>query len=571
MLVDLRISDFAIIKRFHLSLPPGLTTLSGETGAGKSIIINAINLLLGGRASSDLIRSGCSEAGVEARFVFPMESTIAEAVSHMGFDFDGELLIQRTISREGRNKIFINGSMATVQMLSRLGAHIISVSGQHEHQVLLRAENHLLLLDDFGGLSRKRDLLAERFAEYRDLSGRIERIAAGLAASAERRELSEFQNREIEGACIIRGEDEELARERTRLRHAEDLSRVVSESYHCLYERHESVCASLSACSRNVRKATGMDSRLEPVAETLSELEMKVEDVSFVLRDLTHSIQMDPQRLEEVEERLEHLNRLKRKYGPTLEEVLAFRDRIASNMEDMEEERGRLEELRGRGAEMEQELLARALELSRARRDAAGQLESAAERELHQLHMGATTFRVRFDSPGDHEDEPEGFERVRPEGIDRVEFMIAPNVGEEPKPLSKIASGGELSRITLALKTILARTASVESLVFDEVDSGISGAAAEVVGEKLLSLAAFHQIVCITHLPQIASQGSTHFLVSKEVVDGRTETRVSRLGRRERVMEIARLLGGRRIQASAIAHAEEMLRGSDGGSSPPAS
>ena len=560
MLVQLSISNFAIIKHLDITLKPGLNILSGETGAGKSIIINAVNLILGKRAFADLIRSGCREARVEALFVFPENRLLPEMLSELGFPYDGDLLIKRTIFREGRNKILINGSLATLQLLSRIGSLLISISGQHEHQLLLNQDQHIYLLDHFGGLSDERLGLNELFSNYQALKEKIDQLQKDIREAEERQELARFQIQEIKGAGLSIGEDEVLGQEKKRLQHAEELLSIVSDGYQGLYESNASVLSLVSACTKRIDKGAEIDPRLCTIRDALSEIEVKLEDISFGLRDFQKTIQMDPQRLEEVLERLELLSRLKRKYGPKLEDIFQFKDKLASMIDDLEEKTHKLAKLTSTQERLEEDLINKARALSNRRKKASAILEKAVEKELHQLHMPETRFQVNFDQVGDKKEvEQNTIEELRPNGFDCVEFMISPNVGEELRPLARVASGGELSRIMLAVKTILARTASVETIIFDEVDSGISGATAEVIGEKLLSLGGYHQILCITHLPQIATQGQSHFLVSKEVVGGRTQTNISELDREARVQEIARLLGGRQITSQALAHAKEML------------
>lgn len=561
MLVHLSISNFAIIEHLQLELKPGLNILSGETGAGKSIIINAMNLILGGRASTDLIRSGCEEAKVDALFTFPKNQVLAHMLADLGFSFDGELLINRSIFREGRNRILINGSMATLHMLNRVGAFLISISGQHEHQQLLKQDNHLLLLDEFGRLSDERLRFHEAFNQYQSLKTEINDLEALIGRIGERRDLTEFQIQEIESAQIDLGEDDRLAEEKRRLQHAAELLTIVTEGYQSLYERNDSALSAVSQCLKRVAKGAEIDPGLDSIKEALTEIEAKLEDAALALRDYEKQIHMDPINLERVEDRLEVLNRIKRKYGPTLEDVLQHRNKIASVIDDMDEKKNKLDQLRKRNAESGALLCKRAGILSDKRKSAARALEKAVEKELFELHMAETRFQVSFAEAGKSvvTSTAVNIDAVHGDGIDRVEFMISPNIGEDLKPLGKIASGGELSRIMLALKTILAKSASVETIIFDEVDSGISGATAEVIGEKLSALSGYHQILCITHLPQIASQGETHFLVRKEVVRGRTQTRISGLEPEARVQEIARLLGGKEITHRAVAHAREML------------
>jgi DNA repair protein RecN (Recombination protein N) len=561
MLTQLIISDFAIISHLEIDFRPGLNIMSGETGAGKSIIINAVNLILGGRASADLIRSGAKEARVEALFSLPDNSLISKYLSELDVRSDGELLIKRTISREGRNRILINGSMATLQMLSGIGMMMISISGQHEYQALLKQDNHLFLLDDFGGLTAERMDLAESFNRYEALKEKCLKIETEIKQSRENQELALFQIKEIDAAHILDKEDSLLEEERKRLRHAEQLKDIIAGTYDTLYEKEDSIIAELSLCEKGVEKGSEIDRRLESVGNALASAKAELEETALHLRQLRDSVVISPFRLEEGEERLHFLNSLKRKYGPSLEDVMAFREELSGMIHNLDRQEKELEDIKKDLKKHKKDTVSRATALSSKRRGTAKKMEKSVEGELALLEMGGTRFEVRF-APKDLEDinDPEMLiNSIGPEGYDRVEFMLSPNVGEELRPLSKIASGGELSRIMLALKTILARKASVETIIFDEVDSGIGGATAEVVGEKLNSLAEYHQTLCITHLPQIASKGETHFLVTKTVRENRTETLITALNREERVKEVGRLMGGKVVSDQAIALAREML------------
>lgn len=561
MLEQLIIRNVAIIGELETRLRPGFNVLSGETGAGKSIIVNAVNLILGGRAFADLIRTGTNEARVEALFRFPPDSALGGVMADLDIPFDGEILITRTISREGRNTVRINGALATVQMLSRLSPFLISISGQHEHQRLLRPENHLMMLDAFGGLDPDRMDLAGRYAGYVSLRSRRDALEREIRDMEEKRELARFQQEEIQAAAVEPGEDDRLDEERTRLRHAEELRAAVGDAYQAVYERDASILSEIARCERRLERAAQLDRRIEPAVSALSSARTEIEEAALCLRDVHHSLPMDPKRLDEVEERIQLLKRLKRKYGPTLDDVLARAERLGRQMDDLEELRLRRDAAQKELGAAEEDLLARAEGLSRRRRQAANDLADAAEQELSRLSMKGTRFRVRFE--GDSEDPAPDrtgtLERLGPDGIDRVEFMLAPNVGEEIRPLARIASGGELSRIMLALKTLLASNASVETVVFDEVDAGIGGEAAETVGEKLRHLARYHQVLCITHLPQIACRGEAHFRVAKMVRGQRTEASITELDPDERVKEIARLLGGKGLTPKAMDHAREML------------
>ena len=560
MLVQLNIHDFAIIRHLELSLKEGLNILSGETGAGKSIIINAINLILGGRSSLDIIRSGSGEAMVEAFFEFPGDTEIRDYLEDHGIPFEGELLIKRTISREGRNKVYVNGAMVTLQMLSGLGPRLVSISGQHEHQMLLDPENHLALLDDFSGLTDDRNALYKMYSGYQTLLNEMETLKKEIGRQEQKRELARFQIQEIEQAAVAPGEDSTLLGERRRLQHAEELLEIVTHGYQVLYENNDSVLSSLGRCTRQVGKGAQIDGDLAPIEDILNGIQAGLEDASFALRDYRKRIEIDPGRLEQVSERLDVLNRLKRKYGPELEDILHSKDELVSQVSQMEIRGKRLSDLEEEAQRVEKDLIQKAMALSVRRRKGADLFKKDLERELRRVHMDRTEFQISFQ---ENRSGKEGI-KIGPDGIDRMEFMISPNPGEALKPLSKIASGGELSRIMLAIRSILAKTGSVETLIFDEVDAGISGATAEVVGKKISALADYHQILCITHLPQIASQGKTHFTVKKEVISDRTEVSIDCLDPEERVQEIARLLGGSEITRQAVAHAEDMLRKSGG-------
>ncbi len=576
MLSQLNISDFAVIKRLEITFMPGLNILSGETGAGKSIIINAMNLVLGGRASSELIRHGAKEARVEALFSLPGNGSVQTLLKEQGFDFEGDLIIRRTITREGRNRIAINDSLATVQTLGMIGAALVSISGQHEHQVLLRPENHLSFLDSFGGLMEERGHLQDLFEAARSLDREIRELQSEVRETEDQAELRRFQIQEIERAALSPGEEGLLGEERRRLQNAETLRQIVLEGYQALYESRDSVSSVVSAVRKKMEKGSEMDVRLGPVRDALNDIGIRVEDAALLLRDLQKTVEPDPVRLDQVEERLQLLGHLKRKYGGSIEAVIASGEKLASVVADLGEKRDRIKMLEAKQAFAWEEIAKKGMILSKKRRKAALRLEEAMEAELRQLHMEGTRFSVRFradtaadaeggagERRGDAETRRRGDAQprtgMRGEGMDQAEFMISPNPGEGLGPLSRIASGGELSRVMLGLKTILAQSGSVETIIFDEVDSGISGATAEVIGEKLLNLSGFHQILCITHLPQIASKGETHFLVKKVVSGGRTEARLLELEGEARVREIARLLAGKEITATAVAHAEEML------------
>lgn len=562
MLIHLAINDFAIIDALSVSFSGGSNILSGETGAGKSIIINAVNLIVGGRASPDLIRTGADRAVVEALFQVPTESPLSTLLADMDIPFNGEVLIKRTISKEGKSRVRINGSLATLHMLSQLGPHLISVSGQNEHQVLLRPDNHLFILDDFGDLTKERLTFTGLYRDYYAYKERLEKLRDDLQKEEEKRELTQFQIQEIEEAKLVPGEDIGLEEERRRLMHAETLMDIVFKGYHTLYEKDESVLSILSFLTKEMDKGVSMDSSLDHFKKELESVELRVEDLALELRNFYTKLRVDPKRLEAVEERLQLIRRLKKKYGSSIEDILSFKEELSQKRYQLAQKQ---EELKRGETELEEKrerLLRMATSLSQKRREIAETLEKRVLEELYQLGMAGTRFRITcgsISSVGGTHSADMVDSTISADGIDVVEFLISPNVGEDLRPLAKIASGGELSRIMLALKTILARSGLVETLVFDEIDAGIAGATAAIIGEKLRSLAQYHQILCITHLPQIACSGEKHFLVEKRVSKGRTRTLISSLNREGRVNEIARLLGGKTISEKTLAHAKEML------------
>jgi len=562
MLTQLTIRDFAIIDSLSVSFSGGLNILSGETGAGKSIIINAVNLILGGRSSPDLVRTGAERAVVEALFQLPAGSPLFKSLEAMDIPFNGEVLIKRAISKEGKGTVRINGTVATLQMLSRLGPHLISVSGQSEHQLLLRPDNHLSILDDFGGLTKERIELNGLYRDYWALKEKAERLRDHIRAEEERRELAQFQLREIEEAKLVPGEDNSLEAERSRLMHVERLMEIAFSSYQALYEKEESVLSTLSLLAKDMEKGVSIDPHLDRYRRQLESTRLQLEDLALELRDFYSTLKVDPKRLDEVEERLQLIKRLKKKYGPSVEDILSFKEGLSQKEYELTKRKEEVKRLEAQVEEKREALLGVATKLSLERHKIADTFKDKVEEELGLLGMPGTRFMVKFSpnrSTGDTAPADLPDSAVTADGMDALEFVISPNVGEDLRPLVKIASGGELSRIMLALKTILARFGLVETLVFDEIDAGIGGATAAIVGEKLRSLATYHQVLCITHLPQIASCGETHFLVEKKVSKGRTRALITSLDRERRVNEIARLLGGKVISERTLAHAREML------------
>jgi DNA repair protein RecN (Recombination protein N) len=556
MLKLLRINNIALIPNLELELGPGLTLLTGETGAGKSILIDALGLLLGARASAELIRTGAETATVEGLVESPALRPHLEA---HGLPADGdELVLRREINASGKGKATVNGALVPVTVLRDLSGHLAVIHGQHEPQGLLDPEAHLELLDRHAGLEAECAALAEPFRRLRAVEAALEALRRDRREAERRRETLEYQAAEIEKAQLEPGEEEALRQEKVLQANAGRLAALTGEAYALLYEDEDAIVTRLGQVHRRIEELAAIDPRFAPHLEARAALRAQIEDLSLFLRDYRETLQVSPGRLDEIESRLAAIERLKRKYGATVEEVLAFAARCHEELEDLgsPEERERALETERQAAAAEYLEAARAL--SRKRRSAARDLEKRVQAELGLLAMEKTRFRVRFD-PEELPASPDGATWAAT-GLETAEFLLAPNVGEELKPLARIASGGELSRILLALKSVAAVDVAGKTFVFDEVDAGIGGRVAEVVGRKLRALAARHQVLCVTHLPQIASQADAHIAVRKRVERGRTVTDVRELGPEERVEEIARMLGGETITDTARRHAREMVK-----------
>ena len=563
MLCELSIRNFAIIDDLRIRFNNGLTVLSGETGAGKSIIINGVNLLLGSRASARLIRTGADNAELEALFQVAAASRTADAMTECGYDPGEGLVIRRVISTSDRHRIYINGRLATMQNLKTITRNLASISGQHAHQGLLSEEQHLLILDRFADLVPLRTELRHCFQEIIPLIEQLKKLRRDQKHRAEQKALLEFQIDEIESSALEPGEDRQLEQEKARFKNTEQLYQTV---YHCLetlYDAQGAVVEQLMGVSRDLEKAAGIDGDLTAPVENLNDTTYRLEDLAATLREYLTKIRVDPQGLEAVEARLDAVNKLKRKYGGSLETLFATRADLIQKRSSLETLDDKIEEIEIRLQQLHTLLAKLARKLSAARKKAAIGLATNAEKALAELKMADTRFDIAVQPvPAVNGVDPyltTQSKAISETGCDRVRFLIAPNVGEKLKPLADIASGGELSRVVLALKAILAHTDSVQSIVFDEVDAGIGGGVAEVVGRKMARLARHHQVLCITHLPQIAKFGDQHFKITKQVAGGRTQTIIHELSTDARVRELARMLGGEKITPATLAHAHEMM------------
>jgi DNA repair protein RecN (Recombination protein N) len=563
MLRELSIRNFAIIDDLNIRFSDGLTVLSGETGAGKSIIINAVNLLLGSRATATMVRTGAETAELEAMFEIAPQSRVARLMTEQGYDPSEGLLIRRIISKNERHRIYINGRLSTIQILDSVTENLASISGQHAHQGLLKEEQHLLILDQFAGLMPMRNELAGLYNEIVPLVKKLKELNSVKDRRTEQIEYLSYQKKEIIDASIKPGEDVSLEQDRTRLKNREALFEAVNSSIEELYSAQGSVTERLGIVRKNLNKASRLDPELSSKEEAVAEAAYNIEETANSLRAYLAKIETDEKVLEAVESRIDVLNKLKRKYGGTLQAIFEQLDAIRMELSGIENLSETIDETQKKLGLLHKELAACAGELSEKRRESAKDFALKVEKELSTLKMPRTKFEVSLQTQPASDSADLFFTTagsiINETGIDRALFLIAPNVGEALKPLSGIASGGELSRVILALKALLAGTESVETIVFDEVDAGIGGGVAEVVGRKMASLARHHQIICITHLPQIAKFGDHHLRISKHVAGGRTRTTITPLAENERVEEIARMLGGEEITRATIAHAREML------------
>ena len=537
MLRFLSIRHLAVIDRLELEFEPGLNVLTGETGAGKSILVGAVGLIVGGRASADIVRTGEETAVVEAIF---------EAA-------DGrEILVKREVSSQGRSRASVDGSLVTSTALRQLCGGLVDLHGQHEHQVLLDPAAHLDVLDTYGGLGAERESVAKVFADWQQLKQERARLAATARDTSARAEFLSFQLAEIERATPKAGEDEELAATRRVLANADRLQRLCTDAYDALYEGDQAVLPALGQVWRKVGELAALEPRFAPYSEARDALKSQLEDLAFFLRSYASDIDASPARLQEIEDRLALLERLKKKHGPTLDDVLARAGTLRRELHDLEHGTERLAEIDQALAAARDAYLEVARMLTARRRTAAAALGRSLEKALVDLAMPRTRCEVRL-SPAASEDE------WSDRGLEQGEFYISPNPGEDLRPLARIASGGELSRIMLALKTLASTDAPGKTLIFDEVDAGIGGAVADVVGSRLQRLGDRFQVLCITHLPQIAAYGGTHFSITKRVKSGRTTTDVARLDGVDRQQELARMIAGSETSAAVLASAREML------------
>jgi len=558
MLAYLRIKDFALIESLELELGPGLTVMTGETGAGKSIILAAVGLLLGQRASADLIRAGADSAVVEAQFLIDPQGAVAERLGREDLPGGEELLVRRVVSREGRNRVQINGSLATLNLLNDLGPDLLALCGQHSQQDLLRPEEHLFLLDAYAGQERQREDVTRAVRQVQELDRELNDLRERLARREERRQWLLAVVKELEDAGLDPEEEASLKAERKLLANAEQVGRLSQGALAGMSEAEEGSALEVGAKVRGLLgDLARLDERVEPLAKRWEEIYYQAEDLAGELRDYVSRLAFDPGRLDWVEGRLLALQRLTRKYGGDAPAALQALDEARQELAGLEKGDQRLAELEKERAAALGQALKLATALSRARKRAAPGLAQAAQAELRDLGLAQCQLKVEFSPPAGAVNTDQGPLSAR--GLETAEVFMAPNPGEGFRPLRRIASGGELSRMLLALKGLVAQKKGAPTQVFDEVDAGIGGATGAAVGRKLARLASGAQVLVITHLPQIAAFGDRHFTVSKETQKGRTVTRLAGLDEGARAGELARMLAGAGGGETALNHARELL------------
>lgn len=553
MLLELIVENYAVVEQARIRFQNGLNVLTGETGSGKSIVVDSLALLLGARASTEMIRSGESRARVSGVFACEPAGDIAELLSQAGIERDGDddLIVEREITANGKSRAFVANRPVTTAFLRQLAPALGDIHGQNEQQLLFTAQAQREILDEYARAEQLRGQVASIFGEWRETGEKLEELGRNEQEKLRLLDLWTFQRKEIETVQPRAGEDAELETERKILQNVTRLQESAAGAFASLYEAPESATTQLRQSLKRLEELTRIDGSLLETLESLKQASVIAEEAAYVLRDYLGRLEGDPDRLEDVESRLAALDKLKRKYGRTLEDVIAFRDEVArraGEVENASEHKAALEKRRAEFAEQYEKL---AGELSRMRAEAASKLGSYVESELKALAMPGTRFQIAVKQG-----------EWTAAGIDEITFLVSPNRGEELRPLDKVASGGELSRIALALKTALGdadQHSGIPTLVFDEVDAGIGGAAAAAVGKRLKALSRASQVICVTHLAQIAGFADHHYAVAKRESKGRVTMEITELPRKERAREIGRMLSGERITPEALKHAEQLI------------
>lgn len=545
MLKELRIKNLAIIDDLTVRFEDGLNVLTGETGAGKSIIVDSLSLCLGGRAQSDLIRSGEHEAVVQAYF----QGDYTHDLHHIGIDSSEELILRRLILSTGKSRAYINDTIVSLQTLTELTKSLVDIHGQHEHQSLLSVDTHRFFLDAYGKLNSSREKVESLYIDVQQLKRKEAKLREKAKDRAQRLDLLRFQVQEIDESHLKDGEKEDLVREKTILANLGRLTELTESAYSMIYASEDSCMEKLSSIISKVREMSSIDSDMSNLLTTLESALPIIEDGAISLRGYRDKYDFDPERLSAIDDRLELIRRLETKYGEGIDVIKKYRDEAEKETKSLELTDERLDSIKSELDEKEKMLFAAALELSEKRRKTAINIEKLVKRELQKLALGGSEFLINMQK-----------EEISPHGFDRVEFLFSANPGEPPKPLVKTASGGELSRVMLALKSTLAEFDNIPVLIFDEVDTGIGGKTAESVAKKLKNLSHTHQVLCTTHLPQIAAKADLHLKIEKGQKEKRTHVKVKMLEDMNRLDEIARMLSGV-ITGVSREHARELLKG----------
>ena len=554
MLIELRIKDYAVIHDLTLELGSGLSALSGETGAGKSIIVGALSLLLGERAASDTVRTGAERAMVEAVFDVATYPKLGVQLDDLGIEAeDGLLILRREVAAVGRNRAWINESPTTARTVGELGRSLVDLHGQHEHQTLLRKDTQRHILDAFGEAEEDASSVEEAYEELGGLEAKLRELQDHRRELASRVDFLRFQMRELEEADVQSGEEEALTEESGRLENSEELLGETTRIHDELYSAEGALTDKVSGLAQTLARLKGWDPALEGPHEELQGAYHALAEVGRDLSDYVGGLRHDPGRLEEVRSRLDLIHSLKRKYGPTAEDVIASRDRVRAKLDEVEDGGWDEDTLAAEVDRTRSDLIAAAARLSEKRQAAATRLEEEVEALLPDLGLPAGTFKVQMDT----------LPEVKSRGAESIEFLVSVNAGFPPSSLARVASGGELSRVMLTLKAILAQVDQVPTLVFDEIDAGIGGQVASLVAAKLKDVARYHQVFVVTHLPQLASQACSHLLVEKDEREGLAATAVRGLTGDARVREIARMLGGDPESETSQDHARELLAAGD--------
>lgn len=550
MILGLTLKNFTIIEDLSVGLSSGLNIITGETGAGKSVIVDAINIILGDKASPDNIKSGKEEAHIEALFDISSDEVIQERLKSSGFDISsGELLIKRVIYPNARSRVFINGSLSTLTLLSTLTQGLVDIFNQHEHQSLLKQENHLKILDNFGETANEVSRLREQYQNYLEAKKELDDLIQSQKDRFEKEDYLKYQLSEIDGAELQLGEDEKLEAEKLKLINTEKLNSTTQGAYDILYESESSILGSLQRVSDDLLNSAKIDSTLAEIGQSIEKGRLQIQDAAFSLRDYNSELTHDSGRLDIVEDRIHLIGDLKRKYGESVSQIILKRDEIEKELKNIEHFDERVKSLSSESQMLMDELLRLAGKISKKRKQSSKKLTSVLEKELNEVGIKGGQFHIEFTD-----------KEISSNGVDDISFLFSANPDEKPKPLTKVASGGELSRIMLVLKEVIARVEGGSVIIFDEADSGVGGAVAEAVGQKIRKLSQSYQVICITHLPQVAKFADSHLAVSKTHNDNKTQVTIKSLEGDERVFELARMIGGFNITQKTIDAAYEMLK-----------